>query len=429
MYTEFQDIDDVWISTPFHTERVKLDISLDIDDISLMELFNYLILNEGVPLATINNYYKILKDYVPNEDWTFSEEDILLLKVSEREQINTLKFKEYTDVRVTRADDIIHAFVKLNIIKGNLPQRQFINRVLEVFKTSDPIVPRSINETEVSGVFYYPRQLIDSYVFADLVMNDPTFSYLINIDESTKATKKKSDSSQPWLYIHFDHPVVGHVTASITQKIVSRGDQVLKDYDTEVFPIGQAYVRVKITKARDITAAEKFIEIFSKLLVLYDEKYDSIVEEYLQYIPGFGEVEEEEIEEIDMTKPKNIAPEVFVENYSRSCKEDRYPTIIDEEKVDEYKEQGLQVMKYPRDVPKNGREYASDGVNQQYYVCLHADNKYPGLQDAKKLSNYQDYPVVPCCFATNQMNKPWKETARFYQDKQDSRAGCRRYSA
>lgn len=406
MYEEFQDIENIYVSTDFQTEGVALDMVLNIKDISLMEMFNLLELNKHVPLATINQYYKILKNFIPNEDWVFTEEDVLVLKVCERLIVNSADFKGYTDMKIAMVDEQIHAKVKLKITKKNVNQKIFIDRTLKVFNMGDKIAIGSIDETEVSGIFYYPQSYFDSYVFSDLVMNDPIFSHLISIDESEKATKRRSEHSQPWIYIHFDHPSIGHVTASITQQFTIRGDEVLKTHDLQLFPIGKEYIRVKVTKAKDINSVNKFIEMLGKLLTLYSEKYNEIVEIYRQYIPNFGDVEQGEVEDVDMTQLKNIAPEVFGKNYSSTCTQERQPTIIDSDMVKQYESKGMQVMKYPRDVSNTGERYESDGVDQNYYVCENPDYQFPGLQNNKKMENFKTHPVVPCCYSTNQMTKP-----------------------
>jgi hypothetical protein len=92
-------------------------------------------------------------------------------------------------------------------------------------------------------------------------MNNNIFSTLISIDESSKATKKKGDSTQPWLYIHFTHPSTGHVTAAITQKFVDRSDIMMREEDPEIFPHNSPYIRVRV-KGRD----RESVEFFQKCL-------------------------------------------------------------------------------------------------------------------------------------------------------------------
>lgn len=405
LYEIFQNIEDGLGYTDFKTERVMLNMILDFKDITILEIFNNLLLNESIPFAVCKNYYKILKDYIPPEEWAIQGDDGILLKMHEKIVVVPNKHKDFTDVQIGVSGPIssekVSVKMKLITERGYLSRDQFIDRFLNAFHTTNKITYTNLEETEVLGIFYFPQERINTYVFSDLVMNNMLFSSLINIDESSKATKKKNDSAQPWLHIHFNHPSTGHITAAITQKIVDRTDPMIREEDNEIFPHGQPYIRVRV-KGRDRKSVEFFQEMFSKLLVVYNEKYNEIVEIYEQFIPDFGVVEEIEVPPL---KQSDLAPEIFVSNFSRYCSEARYPTIVSDKKASKYEKQGKEIMIFPRDTPKNGPVYSSDGKNQHKYVCLNPDFPYPGLQINAKLSNSEDYPYLPCCFKNEQSSK------------------------
>lgn len=405
LYEIFENIQEGLGYTDFKTERIMLNMTLDLKDITILEIFNHLLLNESIPFAICKNYYKILKDYIPPEDWAIKGDDSIFLKMHEKITIDPTKHKDYTDVKITVDGPISHEKVnvsmKLITERGYLSRDQFIDRFMHVFHNIDKITYKNIDETEVLGIFYFPQDRINTYVFSELVMNNILFSSLINIDESSKATKKKTDNSQPWLYIHFNHPSTGHITAAITQKVVDRSDPLMREEDAEIFPHGQPYIRVRV-KGQDRKSVEFFQEMFSKLLVLYNEKYDEIVEIYEQFIPDFGIVEELEV---PVLKQSDLAPEIFVSNFSRFCSEARYPKIVSDKKAAKFEKQGKEVMLFPRNIPENGPVYPSDGKNQHKYVCLNPEFPYPGLQINTKLSNSNEYPYLPCCFKNEQSSK------------------------
>ena len=66
--------------TKFVLEKINFTVTLSVDNISLMEVFNNILLDHNVPFATKNEYYKILKDFVPPTEWSEykTEEDIIL---------------------------------------------------------------------------------------------------------------------------------------------------------------------------------------------------------------------------------------------------------------------------------------------------------------------------------------------------------------
>jgi hypothetical protein len=140
--------------------------------------------------------------------------------------------------------------------------------------------------------------------------------------------------------------------------------------------------------------------MFAKLLVIYGNKYNEIVEFYEQFIPNFAEVEEI-VEPMRKKTIEVMAPEVFVKKYSRNCVKDKIPTIITDEQA---QEETRPVMRFPREAQENEPHYPSDGRNPHYYICTNPEYPYPGLQH-NKLDNKVDYPFVPCCFKTKQEGK------------------------
>lgn len=398
LYKRFQKIKKGVEYTELITDRIAFQITLNLIDITILEIFNNILLKEEVPFATCKNYYKILKDYLPNEEWSKSSDD-LLLKVCSKNVVDPLKYKDYVDVLLKIDEDKnIKTFIKLITERNYLSQQNFIDRFLSSFVNMGEITYSDPVEEEVVGSFFVPNFAINTYVFSDLVMNDVIFSTLINIDESTKSTKKKSENSLPWLHIHFDHPSTGKISAGITQKISERSDPEMKELDIE---FGVACLRVR-ARGKDKKSIRNFQKIFSKLLVIYQNNFDEIVEIYKKYIPNFGE--DQKLEIIQKKEKINTeAPEIFVKNYSRNCTDARMPKIISKKDAKNYEEN--KVISFPRK-QKDGRQniFPSDGAVQKYFVCPNPEYPYPGLQ-INKLPNADKYPYVPCCFKNDQHEK------------------------
>ena len=98
-----------------------------------------------------------------------------------------------------------------------------------------------------------------------------------------------------------------------------------------MFPYGSDYVRVKITKADNMTSVELFQNIFSKLMYIYNNQYKKIVTFYRKFLPKFGERTKRAPRLPKSLKLKDIAPEVFVKGYPPKCP--KQPTIIEDEEV------------------------------------------------------------------------------------------------
>ncbi len=404
---QFQKIDDddAWVVTDYKTTKINLEIFFDVREISLLEIFNSIVLKEVIPFVKCGKYYKILKDYVPPEEWADIQEENLVMKINDKLLVDTQKIKDYTDVTIGILEEKLSATVELVTERNYLSQEQFINRMMSVFVGTEMKVKNTV-ETHVFGNFYFPQKRFNTYVFSDLVMNDDVFSRLINIDESVKLTKRKKDAGQPWLHIHFDHQVTGPVSASISQRIVDRSDPLMRVESDEIFPHGDPYIRVH-AKAKDIESINFFRNILSKLFFIYSEKEEEIIKEYEVFIPDFNVHEELEV--------RAQRKQTFAKKYTRFCPEERMPTIIDQKEVEDYESKNFQVMKFPRDRPENPPFYPSDDRNQQYYVCLNKDFSFPGIQD-NNLENADEYPYVPCCFKMNQNKEGGVYRNYFYQE-------------
>lgn len=402
LYKIFEDIpsSECDTITEFRPEKISINLTLQIPDITIIELFNYIVLNREVPFATCKDYYKIMKDFIPSIDWESKGDEKIVLRVNDRDIVDYEKHKDYNAVTISKVDERIVVSVVLNTVKGFISRSQFIDRVCNVFPSLNPIKYDDPNEVEVIGTFFFLGERLNTYVFSDLILNDHLFSTLINIDESDKSTKKKSETGQPWIYIHFNHFSTGHITAAISQKNVERNDPEIKKeneaYGEEIMTSGDPYIRVRITKARDNKSIKAFQDIFCRLIVLYKQRYDEIVEEYQKFIPDFGTV----VEYIEPVKKrhKDVAPEIFVSSFSRSCPGERMVQLVD----DDYTGDDI-VMKFPRDKPTSGKTYPSDGAKQYKLICPNPEYKYIGLQENKTNPDY--LPYVPCCFKTDQ-DKP-----------------------
>ena len=144
---------------------------------------------------------------------------------------------------------------------------------------------------------------------------------------------KKATTEKDNIYIHF-YNQTGNVKAVLTEKISHKKDPLLKGKDVlKIFPFGQEYIRVKISIGDNNEAIKEFQTIFSRLLSIYYQEYDSILDFYKQYIPTFGNKVAKKIPDIAVLKNKDIAPEIFVANYPSKCP--KAPTIIPDEDLEQ----------------------------------------------------------------------------------------------
>ena len=386
---QYENIKDNIHYTPFETEKISFKFNLMLSHITLLEIFNNVKLNTKVPFACVNNIYKLLKDFVPPEEWNIYLQDIIIFKVLQKIDVSNSQPVDYTDALLAISgepgNEKISIGTSLETSGQYLDKEQLIDRISNtISEKTGTIDVSSVEENRINGVFYFPNFSINKYILADMILNNPVFSSVLSIDESDKIIKKKES-----VYVYFYHPKIGNVRANITEKISQKGDPNLRGKDIkEEFKFGSVFLRVRITMSDNIQSIIEFQKILSKLLVMYNEEKEDILAEYQYFIPNFKKKDNtEQLQKIEKLRIKDIAPEVFVRGYPPKCPNP--PTIIEDNEVDDAVREGKKVMVYPKS--KN------EGFPQRNYICEYNNTPYPGLRE-NPLSNKDTVPYLPCCY-------------------------------
>lgn len=392
--------------TDFELENVKFNIELRLENVSsILELFNIITLTPTIPFATTHNFYKILNDFTPFIEWTnlfdrsttvfnksknIDRKTNIILKVLQQKKG---RLSDYTEIIIKlkeeSPDSIIVTF-KYNV--KNTTKEELINHFLSVLNINlKQIKSEKINS--IKGTFYFPKLNVPftKEIILDMIMNNTEFSNILVVNEF----KIKHQGS---LYIYFNNPKAGNITASILSNI-SNG---------EMFPLNNIYCKIKVTKADNIEKVHYFQQILSKLFEIYNNQYRSIETIYSNYGIDFEEEEgyEEDIDNILGNKLFKIDPYIFPRNYSRTCPQ--APILINDEYAKSAKEQGKQVILFPKirtgnSIPRN-------------YICdENSKFKYIGLIDNPFISK-ELLPYIPCCQQTDQINKKGSNYRHYYMD-------------
>ncbi len=129
---EFDKIDEGIPYTVLETKEITVLLTLNIRELSILEIFNELQLNRDIPFATSENFYKILKDYIPSLGWSIDEDNvvnnILLLKVSEKEE-GMIAYDDFVDVFIEKEKDEIYINFSITIKPCNIDRKGFIKRI------------------------------------------------------------------------------------------------------------------------------------------------------------------------------------------------------------------------------------------------------------------------------------------------------------
>lgn len=429
-YEEFSSIEGLYY-TNFELEKYKFLLELNINNISLLEIFNNIKLNKNIPFATTHYFYKIMKEFIPSDKWinlfdrsktpfdkykNIDRFNNIILKVLQKTK--SVNYNDFTEIILNLENELAKIKFEYNIKKFDISQEDLKNRVLDIINLNDIKNEKVI---EVNGVFYFPKQTMNKYVMSDLIMNNPLFSSILVIDETTIGMKSN-------IYIYFSNSIIGNVTAYLTEQVVLKTSSLSKN--KELFPVGSKYIRVKISSCENEKKVKYFQEILSKLFVLYNQNYNEIIEFYRKNLIDI-EVEDENIKNIDLKNIENLAKDKFKNNdkifkelretdpyifkaiYTRYCRKLPIP-ISDEDannpEIINYTDKNGNIKKY--DIITFPKEQVNDSIPRKY-ICNYKKNINPGLRD-NPYDNSDVLPYIPCCYVRKQIDKTGSKYMNYY---------------
>ena len=302
---------------------------------------------------------------------------ILKFLTDKTEKINDAKKAIYDDIRVIL--DAGKCVILLDVELDKYKKDTLFKKVLHVFQrepdtiiTAEPVI--------IKGVFYIPKQSVNTYIFSHLVMNDINFSKLV-INEGDKPTKGTSGINI--LYRTKDTELSETTSLILTSKLVDRFDVKMRDKSESDFPENEPYVRIRVT-AKNEEVIHDIQKNMGRIIALYNDKYKSVFTLYKKYIPTFSD---------EKLVPKQLGKKSTMVGDKRHCI--YKPIIIRPEDAGNYTD----TMVFPLPGDPNDK---SPGIT---YACeISKDKKksklqYVGLQ-MRKEGNF-----VPCCYQQNQKEK------------------------
>lgn len=224
------------------------------------------------------------------------------------------------------------------------------------------------------GNFSFETLDLDVVSFLDHIAINPIFHYLV-FDEHHVTQKK-------WLTMHCR---VGEYTIVCNVNRKSAG-----------------YTKVTFFGVENLLLVETLKLKLSR--VFYYTQENPVTESYYKILPSL----QEKISDSRITLPiekqhnhnrmlKVMVPELFLINYPRKCL--HLPRILGPD------ESHRDAMRFP---------IRGEPTPTRWYGCNHHDKaRYPGLR-VNPLSNNGDFPVIPCCYISDQRDKPGSEYRKYY---------------
>lgn len=294
--------------------------------------------------------------------------------------------------------------VKLSIrlIGGNTAD-QLRDKVLE--SVGGRIEYKIVNQSQmgVRGKFSIHDISFNRAIFAEMIFNNPSFSYFLFLDE-----KEKSSSSKPRFTFYYEPNHHNEFTSSLTITITP-----VPTSDGDV-------IDVRVARASTLRQVDSFMVVFQHLIGLYLDGRDAVVKLYKNlYDPvAFDKfVRKPAAKKTDKKTGKRLAdlqrynPDAFAEGYSSKCQpRHRQPYLVNPADIENLKQKlkekgGTELEKYgllnwPHDTGDWFSCYPrDDNETDQRYI-------WPGvIKQSETAANFGEYPYPPCCFLHNQYTK------------------------
>jgi hypothetical protein len=319
-------------------------------------------------------------------------------------------------------------------------------------------------EVKVRGEFDIYGMKLEETSFLDMILSDPLLNVYLYVEENIKpfATKKRLDVHYRSIYTDISEGstvtdeayIANSASVSITMgtrtvesdKIVSLFDYKRKSASQAKLPAGSTYIHINISEGESRAIVDEFVNVFRLLLQFYVKNRDAIEQTYLEVIPALAtlpalldqrrkkEPEDEdglgakigkkgkkakEGESVKLKALRDRAPEIFLktEEYARSCSGAMQPTILPDSEIKAWQSKMIngeprQIMPFPLGKPRMN------------LVCDSDDYPYPGLK-CNDDDNAGQYPLIPCCYSVNQLNKKSKYSASLKGEAVDCTVGAK----
>lgn len=434
----FESVEDA-ISTDFAVVRSSKSFALGatksrVDDepiVSLANLLDNIRLTVYVPFAAYDRsttadrravLYKIKSNFIVPDKWQqlqFPER--LLLKCAAEQNVvgaaplsdppipvrtGVSSFDNYTTAAITFIGGALTLTVVVHVTghRRYVDETELTRRLFTALPVADDAesirasVQRSVN-VSVTAQLIYPRTTLIDAVFADFVLNDPIFQRLLVIDEFRLASRRS-------------HAIFARVVSTTwEERVALRNARTTRPYQYGMAEAGTPYIACRL-RTNDPSGTDRLRRLIDKLMRLYAEDRDSVIDAYAKYLPAQARrwrttissraaVAAVATTEEGRAKLRQIAPDVFPSRYTRHCL--MAPSVVTDERALDLAREGYQSLKFPTDATL---------TRQRWYSCWrHPTSPFVGLIPNNQ-ENQATFPHLPCCYRTDQ-NRPGSPLARY----------------
>lgn len=417
---QFDNIKPAEVSN-FEQKKQYITITVDVSNTNypLDYFYDKIQLNDTIPFASYNDYCKISKTFVLNGNVGVYDNTILLLykktKIEFEEEDNddedeedklevdtVMWYKLYSTIFIKKISDGETHYLTIEMdIENNVNVDSILYNIEAVLNWPDISVKSDIITTnKISGEFYALKQIIDPIVTKDIITFHPILKHILYSNDNLLSFNfELQKNKNPYRnIIHFvEYTTKSKFVCNITTRMSNRTDVIVNP----TLKLGEPITVFKIIRGSSIDAISRFQDIISKFITIYNIKVKEITSEYAKLVDNVNT----RTFSIKDSSLSDIAPNIFIDKYSRLCSKQKNPIIYE----DEYDDEDASMLLFPK-----------DDDNARVYKCTDDEYKYSGLI-VNNLGNKTEYPYLPCCFKTNQKSNPKSNYTKYYEEDEDEK--------
>ncbi len=381
-------------------------------------MFEEMKASPNIPFIQLNNY-DLQKYYKVYESESFRQISNIIKQDTISDKPNTIYFKvlitdEKETTKSSSYEDVVYYLDSNKLIfKTNYNNQAVIIRRLQECFRGFIFSNKNSKEYNISG----------QVVIRNFTFSDPVFHFIIlNENEIDEIENKYSGLINTYFFIDESKKAISE-KSFITIKYKS-----LIEEDVEEDTIGNpSSAKIKLSqennnlvlnfeKVANYDVLDQFLEIFSRVLTIYKE-FEPPILDFLDSIVTISEtfsnkkgrktkiIQDVYDRKISQLRGESPDPEIFKpgsDAYSRRCDCKKQPIIIEDDEAKDWENKTFvdkniimkrQIGKFPKNNPKI------------LYVCPSDIYPYPSTIENNDASNSKEYPFIPCCAMTDNINK------------------------
>ena len=389
----------------FDSDNIFIEIPVLLPNENSLEcIFDNILASNKVPYILLiskgKRYVKVYKHILPPDSWIKEIEQNIdsLTNVIHLYILNTKQFSYNSKKNYSKAEWTSENRIKIFIDSKRENQAENIKANLQSSISIEHLNIEFLPEKQIGikGTFIVDNFIFNRMIFADMILNNEIMNYFFFVDERSQTVSQKD---RFWVY--YKPGQNGDIDSSLTLLLTPQNDKILGNW-----------LLVRVGKSENIQEVNAFIHVFSRILGLYQNNQNGVIDEYSKILGResvkklFSLWTKKEKEQVDDKKTgkrlralKLAKPDMIKSNYT--CQRARQPYFIkNKENVNQIKQLygKHKLIEYPY---KSGEYYACEPREKGEDL----NSTFPGLVKNNEPSTNKDYPLIPCCWKNNQYVK------------------------